>query len=315
MIASMVGFTGAFWDVLSSDSTYSSTMRFSTLLALAAIGEWIAERAGTINISLEGMILTGAFTAALGSHVTGNIWVGLLWGVVGGLLVALVQGTMAHRFGTNQFVVGLALNVLAVGLTAFLEAQIDPDVSAAGRLEIPVLSDIPLVGAALFNQTWIQYLLYPLIPFAAWVVYRTRFGLEVRCVGENPQAADASGVDVNKRRRQAVYICGLFGGLSGAYLTLGQTGSFAPGGVSGRGFLALAAVIFGGWTLKGAIGGALVFGAFQAATSVFQALGYKANPQFLTALPYLIALATMVVLAHRSRAPAALSKPFVRGLA
>jgi simple sugar transport system permease protein len=304
----------ALWDVLSSDSTYSSTMRFSTLLALAAIGEWIAERAGTINISVEAMILNGAFTAALGSHLTGNIWVGLLFGIVGGFLVAAIQGIMSHRFGTNQFVVGLTLNVLAAGLTAFLDAQIDPKVSAAGRLEIPLLSEIPLVGTALFNQTWIQYFLYPLIPFAGWLVYRTRFGLEVRCVGENPQAADVSGIDVNKRRRQAVYICGLFGGLAGAYLTLGQTGSFAAGGVSGRGFLALAAVIFGGWALKGAIGGALVFGAFQASTSVFQALGYRANPQFLTALPYLIALGTMLVLAHRSRAPAALSRPFVRGL-
>ena len=133
----------ALWDVLSSDSTYSSTMRFSTLLALAAIGEWIAERAGTINISVEAMILNGAFTAALGSHLTGNIWVGLLFGIGGGFLVAAVQGIMSHRFGTNQFVVGLTLNVLAAGLTAFLDAQIDPKVSAAGRLEIPLLSEIP----------------------------------------------------------------------------------------------------------------------------------------------------------------------------
>lgn len=310
----MTDFWEAIWDVMSSDSTYTSTMRFTTLLALAAIGEWIAERAGTINISVEGMILTGAFGAALGSHLTGNIWVGLLFGVVGGFLVAAVQGIMAHRFGTNQFVVGLTLNVLAVGLTAFLDAQIEPVVKSAGVLEIPVLSSIPLVGAALFDQTWIQYFLYPLIPLAWWVMYRTRWGLEVRCVGENPQAADVSGIDVSKRRRQSVYICGLFAGLGGAYLTLGQTGTFAADGVSGRGFFALAAVIFGGWALKGAIGGALVFGFFQATGSVFQALGYKANPQLLIALPFVMAMATMLLFAHRSRAPAALSKPFTRGL-
>src|SRR6478752_1055264 len=289
-------------------------MRFSALLMFAAIGEWIAERAGTMNISVEGMILNGAFTAALGSHLTGNVFVGLLFGVAGGLMVALVQANMAHRFGTNQFVVGLTLNVLVIGLTAFLDAQIQPVVNATGTLKIPVLSEIPLIGRALFDQSWILYLLYPLIPFAWWLVYRTRWGLEVRCVGENPQAGDVSGIDVNKRRRQAVYICGMCGGLAGAYLTLGQTGDFGANGVAGRGFLALAAVIFGGWALKGAIGGCLLFGAFQASTSVFQALGYEANAQFLTALPYIMALITLTVLATRSRKPQALGQPFIRGL-
>ena len=310
----MIAFGGAIWDVLKSSSTYASTMRFSTLLAFAAIGEWVAERAGTINISVEGMILTGAFTAALGSDLTGNIWIGLLFGIIGGFLVAFVQGTMSHRYGTNQFVVGLTLNVFAVGLTAFLDAQIQPKVHAAGILRIPLLAGIPLIGPALFARTWIQYLLYPLVPLAWWAVYRTRWGLELRCVGENPQAGDVSGIDVGKRRRQGVYVCGLCGGLAGAYLTLGQTGSFTADGVSGRGFIALAAVIFGGWALKGALAGALVFGFFQALGSVFQALGFKANAQLLVALPFVMALLTMLIFAHRSRQPAALAQPFVRGL-
>jgi len=305
----------AMWDVLSSGSTYSSTMRFATLLAMAAVGEWVAERAGTMNISVEGMILNGAFTAALGSHLTGNVAVGLLLGVAGGLVVAVVQGTMSHRFGANQFVVALALNVLVVGLTAFVDAQIEPQVQIARVVDVPVLSSLPLIGTALFGQTWVQYLLYPLVPLAWWLVYRTRWGLEVRTAGENPQAGDVSGIDVNKRRREAVYVCGLTCGLAGAYLTLGQTGSFTADGVSGRGFLALAAVIFGGWTLKGAIGGAFVFGFFQALGSVFQALGYQANAQLLISLPYVMAIVTMLVFAYRSRKPAALGRPFVRGLA
>jgi general nucleoside transport system permease protein len=310
----VIAFGGSLWDVITAEATYSSTMRFSTLLAFAAIGEWIAERAGTINISIEGMILTGAFTAALGSDLSGNVWIGLLFGICGGLIVGFVQGTMSHRFGTNQFVVGLTLNVLAIGLTAFIDAQVEPVVTSAGVLRIPGLADIPLVGDALFNATWIQYLLYPLVPLAWWVMYRTRWGLELRCAGENPQAGDVSGIDINKRRRQAVYVCGLCAGLAGAYLTLGQTGSFTANGVSGRGFIALAAVIFGGWSLKGTLGGALVFGFFSALGSVFQALGFKANAQLLVALPFVMALATMLLFAHRSRQPAALARPFVRGL-
>jgi ABC-type uncharacterized transport system permease subunit len=312
---SLLAFGGSLVDVLSSNSTYASTMRFAATLVFAATGEWIAERAGTMNISLEGMILTGAFTSALASDLSsGNVWIALLAGLAGGLFVSIIQGVMSHRFGANQFVVGLTLNVLAVGLTAFLAAELDPVVTRAGTIRVPLLSRIPLIGEALFAQSWILYLLYPLIPFAWWAVYRTRWGLDIRCSGENPQAADVSGIDVNKRRRQTVYVCGLCAGLAGSYLTIGQVGSFGANGVSGRGFIALAAVIFGGWTLKGAVGGAVVFGFFQALGSVFQALGHEANPQLLGSLPYIMAIATMLLFARRGREPRALGRPFVRGL-
>lgn len=312
----MTAFGQSILDVLSSNSTYSSTMRFAAMLVFAATGEWIAERAGTMNISLEGMILTGAFTSALGSDISsGNPWIALAFGVAGGLLVAFVQGAMSHRFGANQFVVGLTLNVLAVGLTAFLAAELDPVVTRAGTLRVPLLARIPLVGEALFAQSWILYLLYPLVPFAWWLVYRTRWGLELRCAGENPQAADVSGIHVNKRRRQAVYVCGMCAGLAGSYLTVGQVGSFGANGVSGKGFIALSAVIFGGWALKGAVGGAVVFGFFLAFGSVYQALGFDANPQLLGALPYAMAITTMILFARRGRQPSALGRPFTRGLA
>ncbi len=310
----MIAFGGAIWDVLSSSTMYGSTVRFAALLAFAATGEWVAEKAGTINISVEAMVLTGAFTSALGSHWVHDPWFALLLGVLGGLGVAWIQAVMSHRFAANQFVVGLTLNVLAVGLTAYLAAQIDPVVERAGAIRIPGLVEIPLVGEALFGQTWLLYLLYAVIPVAWWLVHRTRWGLEVRCVGENPQAADVSGIPVNRRRRQAIYVCGLCSGLAGTFLTIGQTGSFGANGVAGRGFLALCAVIVGGWSLKGAIGGAVVFGFFQALGSAFQALGHKANPQLLGALPYVMAIATMVFFAARSRQPAALGRPFVRGL-
>jgi simple sugar transport system permease protein len=170
------------------------------------------------------------------------------------------------------------------------------------------------VGRALFGQTWLLYLLYPLIPAAWWLVYRTRWGLEVRAVGENPQAADVSGIHVNRRRRQAICVAGLTCGLAGAFLTLGQAGRFGADGVSGRGFIAIAAVIFGGWTLKGTIGGALVFGLCDAFRFALPSLGYTVNAQLLGSLPYVMALLTMVALARRSRQPAALAQPFFRGL-
>ncbi len=310
----MIAFAGAIGDVLTSSTMYGSTVRFAALLVFAATGEWVAEKAGTMNISVEAMILTGSFTAAIGSYLGHSVWIGLVFGMLGGLLVSLIQANMSHRLGSNQFVVGLTLNVLAVGLTAYLNAKINPTVTKAGAIKIPLLSRIPLVGGALFGQTWLLYLLFPLIPFAWWLVYRTRWGLEVRSVGESPQAVDVSGIDVNKRRRQSVYFCGLCSGVAGAYLTIGQVGSFGTDGVSGRGIIALAAVILGGWTLKGTVGAAVVFGFFDALRFALPALGHTVNPQLLATLPYAMALTTMLLFAHRGRQPSALTRPFVRGL-
>ena len=310
----MSNFLGAMGDVFRSASLYASTMRFAALLAIAAVGEWIAEKAGTINISVESMILTGAFAAAMGSSTAHSVWVGLLYGALAGMAVALVQANLSHRLAANQFVVGLTLNVLAVGLTAYLNAQLKPVVKRAGVVEVPLLHKIPLIGPALFGQTWVLYVLYPMVPVAWWLVYRTRWGLEVRAVGENPQAADVSGIHVNRRRRQAVLLAGLSSGLAGAFFLLGQSGKFTADQVAGRGFIALAAVIFGGWTLKGTVGGALLFGLCMAFGSVFSSLGHQANAQLLGAMPFVIALAALLYFARRSRPPSALGRPFARGL-
>jgi general nucleoside transport system permease protein len=309
-----MSFLGSLWDVTTASTLYASTARLASLLGFAAVGEWVAEKAGTLNVSLEAMMLTGAFAAALGSSHSHNVIVALLAGVGAGLVVALVQANLSHRLAANQFVVGLTLNVLAVGLTAYLNAQLKPTVYRAGIVRVPLLVHIPLVGEALFGQSWVLYLLYALVPALWWLVYRTRWGLEVRSVGENPQAADVSGIHVNRRRRQAVCVAGLCGGLSGAFLTLGLVGKFGADGVSGRGFIAIAAVIFGGWTLRGTVAGACVFGLFDALRLALPALGHRVNPQVLFALPYVMALVTMLVFARRSRQPGALARPFVRGL-
>ena len=273
----MGDFLSAVGDVLGNEVSYSGAMRFAALLAFAAIGETIAERAGTLNISLEGMVLGGAFAGAVGMHLSSSVTVGLMFAVVTGIAVAAVQANMSHRLSANQFIVGLALNTLVLGVASFLNTSIQPVSSAAHRFAIPVVSRIPLVGEALFYQPWPLYLVYPMVPGAWWLLYRTRWGLEVRAVGENPQAADVTGIDVNKRRRQSIYVTGLTAGLGGGYLVLGQVGRFEDAIVGGQGFIAIAAVIFGGWTLRGVIAGCLLFGTVNSFRLTLPTVGQRAQ--------------------------------------
>lgn len=310
----MSGFFSAISDVVTNEVTYSGAMRFAALLAFAAIGETIAEKAGTLNISLEGMVLGGAFAGALGMHLTESVTVGLVFATVIGTVVAAVQANMSHRLTANQFVVGLALNTLVLGIASFLNTSIQPVTRAAHRFAIGPLSEIPLVGDAFFNQPWPLYLVYPMIPAAWWLLYRTRWGLEVRAVGENPQSADVSGIDVNRRRRQSIYIAGFTSGLGGGYLVLGQIGRFEDAVVGGQGFIAIAAVIFGGWTMRGVIGGCLLFGTVNSFRLTLPTVGHELNSELLSAAPFVVTIVTVTFFAHRTREPRALAQPFVRGL-
>ena len=310
----MSSFSQAVYDIFTSNSTYINAALFGGLLAFAATGEWVAERAGTLNISVEAMLLAGAFTSAVGYDLTDSVVVALVAGVLGGVLVAVVQAEMSHRLAADQFVVGLTLNILIFGLTGFLDREIDPATKTAARWAVPILNKVPLVGKALFGQPWPFYLLYVLIPLSWWLVYRTRWGLELRAAGENPQSADVSGIDVNRRRRQTIYYAGLTSGLGGAFLVFVQVGRFEDSVVGGRGFIAIAAVIFGGWTLRGTILGCVVFAAALSFRLSIQGLGYQVNSELLQALPFLVTILGMALFAHRVRPPAALARPFVRGL-
>ncbi len=301
-------------DVLTSESSYISAVAFAALLAFAGTGEWVAEKSGTLNISVEGMLLGGAFSAAVGFDLSGSLVVGVLFGAAAGLAVASVQAEMSHRLPADQFVVGLALNILVLGLTGFLDGELKPSTRRATAVEIPILSDIPLIGQAFFGQSWLLYLVYPLIPAGWWLMYRTRWGLEVRSVGENPQSADVSGIHVNRRRRQSIYIAGFTSGLGGAYLVLAQVGAFEDSIVGGRGFIAIAAVIFGGWTLRGTLAGCLLFGTVLSFRLSLPVLGYDLNNELLTSLPFLFTIFGMAIFATRVRPPAALAQPFIRGL-
>lgn len=304
----------ALGSIFSAEALYVSAFQLSVVFLFAASGEWVAERAGTLNISVEGMILAGAFGGALGVYWVSSAAFGLLIGCVAGVTVALVQGNLSHRLTANQFVVGLALNVLVLGLTAYLDTVIDLGRAKADTITIPLLADIPLVGEALFARPWPGYCVYALVPALWFLVYRTRWGLEARSVGESPQAADVSGIDVNARRRQAILVCGLTAGFGGAFLVLGQVNQFQANVVNGRGFIAIAAVIFGGWTLRGTVIGCVVFGFVEALTIATPVQGYSIDPFILDAAPYVVALAVMLIFATRVRQPRALAQPFVRGL-
>jgi simple sugar transport system permease protein len=310
----MGDFFSALLDIFGSETMYGSAVRLGGFLAFAALGELVAEKAGTINISVEGSLLAGAFAGTVGYHLTESSVIGLAAGVFGGVLIALIQANMSHRLTADQFVVGLTANVLVLGLAGFFNAIIDPLARRAMVVEVPGLVDIPLIGPALFGQSWPTYLLYPLIPLTWWLLYRTRWGLEVRAVGENPQASDVSGIDVNKRRRQAIVYGGILAGLGGAYLVLGQVGTFDTAAVGGRGFIAIAAVYFGGWTLGGTLLGTLVFGFADAFRLTVPVLGYQFNAQMLAALPYVLTIVVMVAITKQNRQPKALAQPFIRGL-
>jgi simple sugar transport system permease protein len=251
----------------------------------------------------------------MGQDITGSVWVALLFAMVAGVLVALVQANMSHRLPADQFVVGLVLNVLILGLVGFLASELEPTTNVVDRVEIPLLSQIPLVGPALFDAPWVLYLSYAIVPIIWFLLYRTRWGLEVRAVGEDPNASDVSGLHVNKLRRQTIYLAGLTAGLAGGFFLFARAGRFEDSLIGGRGYIAIAAVIFGGWTLKGTVAGCILFGAVGSFVLTIPGLGYNnIDPAFLAIAPNVITVVAMAVFATRVRQPAALARPFIRGL-
>ncbi len=308
-------FFSAAGNVLTSETMYINAAITAMVLVFAASGEFVAERAGTINISLEAMILSGAFTAALFFDLTGSGVLSLGLGAIAGVVVSWVQANMSHRLPADQFVVGLVLNVLVLGVVGFLTVELEPESKRLDEVAIPVLSDLPWVGPGLFGQPWPFYLVYLVVPVVWWIVYRTRWGLEVRAVGEDPNAADVSGLHVNKLRRQAIYLCGLLAGLGGGCFLFLATDQFEDSLIGGRGFLAIAAVIFGGWTLKGTTAGCAIFGLVGALGYTIPVLRYEAiDSSFLDMAPNLVTIVAMAVFAKRVRQPSALARPFRRGL-
>ena len=290
-------------------------VRLGVPLALAALGETVTERSGVINIGLEGSIIAGAFGAAEGA---------LAWGASGGLAVALVAGALAAAvfaffalgLGADQIITGAAVTMGGLGLTA---AAYEARFGATGTaltlptlepLRVPLLAEVPIVGRALFAQPPTAYAAILLAAALWWTVHRTAWGLELRALGEEPGAAEAAGVHVVRARVLATIFGGALGGIAGAHLALAHTGTFAEGMSAGRGFIALAVVVLGRWNPLGVLLAALLFGAASALQFTLQALDVGLPYQLFLALPYLLTLLVLAGWGSRTRAPAALGRPW-----
>ena len=292
----------------------AATVRTATPLALAALGEALVERVGIINIGLEGAILAGAFGALVGA-TAGGLAIGYVAAVGGGLLISAVFAACVVALRTDQIITGTAITLLSIGTTGTLYAAMYGSSGAALTLPtsapvpIPGLSSIPVVGAAFFAQPPVTYAVYVLAPFLAWWLMHTHAGLAVRAIGEQPAAAAAAGIRVDRLRVLAVLTGGAFGGLAGGTLVLAQAGTFAENMSSGRGFIAIAIVVLGRWRPMGVALAALLFGAASALQFAFQAMAWNAPYQLFLVMPYLLTLVALTGVAGRARAPAALGKP------
>lgn len=311
------------WSVAGAQISLTALMQgalaLSVPLIFGALCGLICERAGVINIAIEGQLLGGAFLSGVVASLTSSVWVGLIAAPIAGLMVAYVLAVFTVRYFVNQIIVGVVLNVLVIGLTNFLFGRLlspDPETwNTPGRftrLKIPVLGDIPLVGPVLFDQTVIVYFMYAAVVVASIALFRTRWGLRVRAVGEHPEAADTAGIKVNSVRFRNVLIGGAVAGFGGAYFTLGLSGLFSREMTAGQGFIALAAMILGRWTPVGAVFAALLFGFANNLQSVLGIVGTPIPSEFMLMAPYLVTIFAVAGLVGRVRPPAADGQPYIK---
>jgi general nucleoside transport system permease protein len=296
-----------------------STLQRSVPITFGALSGILCERAGVVNVAIEGMLLTGAFVSAVVASATDNSWVGVVAAVGAGGLLAALLAVLAIRYLVDQIIAGVVLNILAIGLTSFLATRVltpNPDLNSPerfGEVQIPVLTDIPLLGAVVLENNVFVYMMFAAIAILSVMLFRTRWGLRVRAVGEHPKAADTVGIDVYFVRYRNVILGGMMAGLGGAYFTLGSTGSFEQEMTAGRGFIGLAAMIFGGWAPVGSFLAALVFGFADALQSRLSILNIPVASQFLQMAPYIVTIIVVAGLVGRVRAPAADGRPYIKG--
>jgi simple sugar transport system permease protein len=289
----------------------------ATPLLIAAIGELVVERSGVLNLGVEGMMVMGAVCGFAGAMAFGSPWLGVLCGIVAGAAFSLLFAFMTLSMATNQVATGLSLTILGLGLSGMIG---EPYVGQAGRklpsLDLPVLSDIPLVGRLFFGQDPIFYMSIALVLGVAWFLFRTRTGLTLRSIGDNHDSAHALGIPVIRYRYLAVLFGGACAGLAGAHLSLVYTPQWVENMTAGRGWIALALVVFASWRPLRVLAGAYLFGAVSIGQLHAQALGLGIPSQLLSALPYLATIVVLVLISRNRRltltnTPASLGRPFV----
>lgn len=297
-----------------------ATIRIATPLVFAALGELITERAGILNLGVEGTMLMAAFGSFIATYFSGSLWLGLFVGIMTGGMMGFLTAFMAATLRVEQVVVGLAMNLLGAGLSLYIykaifsgSADRIPTVPIFETIPIPLLSSIPYIGEIFFTQKLLTYIAMLMIPAVWFFLYRTKFGLEIRCLGENPKVIDTKGMSVQLRQYFAVVLGGMLIGAGGAFITIGSTVRFVPDMTAGRGWLALVIVIAGNWKPKGIAIAALVFAFLEAFQLQVQGIGVDLPYQIFLALPYIVAIVLMVFMRAYSEEPSRLAVPYFRG--
>lgn len=296
----------------------AAMLRMATPIIFALLGEIITERAGVLNLGIEGIMLMGAMTGFMVTFNTGSLWAGVAMAAVVGMLLALLMAFLAVFLGLSQHVSGLGITLFATGLAMFIyrlqigSPTVPPTVDPFARLAIPGLASIPVIGPAFFNHYFLTYVAIIMIPLVWVFLYRTRLGLIVRTVGENPLAADTVGVNVNMTRTLCLVVGGAFMGVGGAFLTLAHQNMFLIDVIGGRGWVAIAMVIFGNWNpVKGTIG-ALIFGLLDGLQLRLQGVGLDIPFDVFLMVPYLLTVVALVGVSRRASVPSALLRPYRR---
>lgn len=303
-------------DMLLIQQILIATLKTGTPLLLIALGELVVEKSGVLNLGQEGMMLMGAMAGFAGAFYSGNLFLGLTLAILAGMAMALLFGGLSLSLNTSQVATGLALTIFGTGLSSFLgSGLVGSTISGFTPIAIPMLSDIPFIGALLFNQDILVYLSFVIAATTWWIVNKTRVGLTIRAVGENPHSANALGIKVIKVRYLAILFGGAMAGLSGAYLSLSYTPMWMENMSAGRGWIALALVVFASWRIGYLMLGAYLFGLASILHLVMQGFGFDISPNLLAMMPYLATIIVMVLISSNSlkqklSTPMSLSKPF-----
>jgi simple sugar transport system permease protein len=296
----------------------AATVRVATPLILATLGETFSERSGVLNLGIEGIMMFGAFAGFITVFLTKNLWLGVTLATLSGLLFGLFMAFLTVTLGLNQHVSGLGITIFATGLAYYLyraiigSPTVPPTITPFTTISIPLLSKIPIIGQVLFNQTIITYFALIAVPISGYLLFKTNFGLSIRSVGENPEAADAVGVNVYKTRYTSLMIAGALMGLSGAFFTLAEFNMFLYDIVGGRGWVSIALVIFANWVPAKVFWGALLFGGIDAIGLRLQGTSISVPFQVYLMLPYVLTILVLILTARKASAPSALLKPYRR---